>query len=176
MDWRYHLMLWHPRLFRPTTDEPYRTLGYPNCERGWQGVLVLLCRRIEMALGDREEFEFIRIKQKFGTLRLYWEAEASEETNAKIDNAVDLAVARSACTCEVCSREGRLHNNEGWLETRCAEHAVGTPVLPRYGTGFETVHRLRRRLGQAEVYYARYDRQADSLTEVEPPPSARRKV
>ena len=30
------------------------------------------------------------------------DAEASEDTKAKIGHAVDLAVARSACTCEQC--------------------------------------------------------------------------
>jgi hypothetical protein len=76
------------------------------------------CRRIEIELRDGANFEFVRIKQKMRILRLDWNAEASEDTEAKIGHAVDLAVARSACTCEICGAEGWLHDNMGWLGTR----------------------------------------------------------
>lgn len=174
MDWGYDLMLQHPRLFLPIAEEPRRSFGYPHCERGWQDIMVRLCRRIEIVLRDGETFEFVRVKQKFGILRVDWNADASEETEAKIGHAVDLAVARSACTCESCGAEGRLYDNTGRLETRCTEHAAGNPVPPRYGPGFETVRRLRRWRGQADIYYAQYDCESDTLTEV-PPPSASRK-
>jgi hypothetical protein len=42
-------------------------------------------------------------------------------------------------------------------------------VPPRYGLGFENVRRLRRWRGQDDVYYARYDRGTDTLTEMSPP-------
>ncbi|WP_165941766.1 MULTISPECIES: hypothetical protein [unclassified Bradyrhizobium] len=173
MNWPRDLMLWHPRLFLTMMEEPSRSFGYPHCERGWQDILIRLCRRIEIALGEREEFEFVRIRQKMGILRVDWDAEASEDTEAKIGHAVDLAVARSACTCEICGAEGRLYHNKGWLGTRCAEHAAGEPVARRYGHGFENMRRLRRWRGQADIYFARYDRETDTLTEV-PPPSQER--
>jgi hypothetical protein len=169
IDWRRDLMLWHPRLFLTMTEEPSRSFGYPYCERGWQDILVRLCRRIEIALRDRETFEFVRIKQKMGILRVDWDAEASDSTEAAIGHAVDLGVARSAGTCEICGAEGRLYSNRGWLGTRCGEHAAGDPVPPRYGRGFENVRLLRRWRGQADVYYARYDRETDTLTEVPRP-------
>jgi hypothetical protein len=169
IDWRRDLMLWHPRLFLTMTEEPSRSFGYPHCERGWQDILVRLCRRIEIALRDRETFEFVRIKQKTGILRVDWDAEASDSTEAALGSAVDLAVARSACTCEICGAKGRLYSNRGWLGTRCGEHAAGDPVPPRYGHGFENVRRLRRWRGQADAYYARYDRETDTLTEVPRP-------
>ena len=168
-DWRLDLMAWHPRLFLVLADEPERSFGYPLCERGWRDILVRLCRRIEAALRDGETFEFVRIKQKLGILRVDWDAEASEDTETTIGHAVDLAVARSACTCEICGAEGRLYDNSGGLGTRCTEHAAGDPVQPRYGHGFENVRRLRRWRGQADVYYARYDRETDTLTEVSRP-------
>jgi hypothetical protein len=43
------------------------------------------------------------------------------------------------------------------------------PEEPSRGHGFETVRRLRRWRGRADVYYARYDRQTDTLTEVPQP-------
>jgi hypothetical protein len=169
IDWRRDLMLWHPRLFLTITEEPGRSFGYPHCERGWQDILVRLCRRIEGALRDRETFEFVRIKQKMGILRVDWDAEASDETKSSIGYAVDLAVARSACTCEICGAEGSRHIDHGRFATLCDRHAAGDRVPNR--AGFENVRRLRRRRGQADMYYARYNRESDTLTEV-PPPSA----
>lgn len=169
MDWAHDLLLRHRRLFVLTEGEPIRSFGYPFCGRGWQDILERLCGRIEGALGDGETFEFVRIKQKLGILRLDWEAEASEDTEDAIGHAVNLAVARSACTCEICGREGRLHNNKGWLETRCTDDAASDPVPPRFGRGFENVRRLRRWRGHADIYFARYDRDTDTLIEVPPP-------
>ena len=169
VNWRLDLMLSHPRLFEVMSDEPHLSFGYPNCEEGWRDVLVRLCVRIETALREDECFQFVRIKQKFGVLRADYDYEGPEETEAKIGHAVDLAVALSAGTCEICGAEGRLYSNSGWLGTRCGEHAVGDPVPPRYGLGFEHVRRLRRWRGQTDVYYARYDRETDTLTEVPRP-------
>jgi hypothetical protein len=168
-NWRIDLMRAHPRLFDVMADEPEMSFGYPNVQEGWRDILERLCGRIEAALRDGETFQFVRIKQKMGILRVDWDAEPSEETEATIGHAVDLAVARSACTCEICGAEGRLHSNRGWLGTRCAEHAAGDPVPPRYRHGFENVRLLRRWRGQADVYWARYDRETDTLTEVPPP-------
>ncbi|MCK1606348.1 hypothetical protein IVB02_34400 [Bradyrhizobium sp. 166] len=169
MDWGRELMLRHRRLFVMMTDEPFRS-GYPLCGRGWQDILMRLCRRIEAALGEGEIFEFSQIRQRRGILGIKWDGEASEGTEAKIGEAAHLAVARSACTCEVCGRAGSLHNNKGWLQTRCAEDAVGGErVPPRFGVGFENVRRLRRWRGHADIYFARYDRETDTLTEVPPP-------
>jgi hypothetical protein len=172
VNWRLDHMLSHPRLFEVMSDEPHLSFGYPLCEEGWREILETLCTRIESALQEDESFQFVRIKQKFGILRVDCDYEGPQGTEAKVDHAVDLAVARSACTCEICGAEGRLYSNRGWLGTRCAEHAAGDPVPPRYGHGFENVRRLRRWHGQADVYYAHYDRGTDTLTEV-PRPTTR---
>ncbi|MGY4330225.1 hypothetical protein ACVWWG_004642 [Bradyrhizobium sp. LB7.2] len=47
--------------------------------------------------------------------------------------------------------------------------AAGEPVPPRFGAGFENVRRLRRWRGHADMYFASYDRDTDTLTEVPPP-------
>jgi hypothetical protein len=56
--------------------------------------------------------------------------------------------------------------NRGWLGIRCGEHAAGDSVSPRYG---QNVRRLRRWRWKADLYYARYDRETDTLTEVPRP-------
>jgi hypothetical protein len=166
-DWRIELMQAHARLFDLMAGEPERSVGYPNCKDGWQDILERLCTRIENALRADESFEFIRIKQKFGVARIDWDGDVSDETRTKIGEAINLAVARSASTCEICGAEGRLYSNRGWVATACAEHAAGDPVPVR--PGFENVRLLRRRPGAADMYHARYDRETDSLTEVSPP-------
>ncbi|HEY0570544.1 MAG TPA: hypothetical protein VGD16_03305 [Enterovirga sp.] len=166
-DWRIDLIRAHPRLFEIMPDEPERSFGYPLCEAGWRDILERLCIRIENALRANETFEFVRIKQKLGVLRVDWDGEVSEETKVPIGEAVNLAVARSACSCEICGAEGRLYSNRGWLATRCAEHAAGAPVPVR--PGFENLRFMRRTPGTANMYYARYDRETDTLTEVSPP-------
>jgi hypothetical protein len=140
------------------------SIGYPLCNAGWRDILEPLCIRVESA--ENETFKFVRIKQKFGVLRVYWDGEISNETRTKILNAINLAVARSACTCELCGTAGRLYSNRRWLATRCAEHALGDlkPIEP----GFENIHILRRVFGEPGRFHARYDRESDILTEVSP--------
>jgi hypothetical protein len=166
-DWRIDLMKAHPRLFEIMPDEPDRSFGYPLCEAGWRDVLVRLCTRIENALQYNETFQFVRIKQKFGIARIDWDGEMSDETRLRISEAIDKAVARSACTCEICGAQWHLYNRRGWLATRCAEHTAGDPVPVR--AGLENVRMLRRRPGRPDVYHARYDRETNTLTEVSPP-------
>ena len=165
-DWRIELNEAHPRLFHLPAAGPECSFGHPLCEAGWRDILQRLCARIENALQVSETFEFVRLTQKLGILRIVWNGEVSEENKVRIGEAVNLAVARSACSCEICGAEGRLYSNRGWLATRCAEHAAGDPVPVR--PGLENVRFLRRTPGTANMYYARYDRATDTLTEVSP--------
>jgi hypothetical protein len=168
VDWRLNLMLSHPRLFEVMRDEPHLSFGYPLCGSGWRDLLDRLCVRIEGALQENESFQFVRIKQKFGILRVDWDGEVPDPTRFRIGEAINLAVARSGCTCETCGAVGRRYVDRGWLATACIEHAVGDPAEQRHG---ENVYLLRRVPGRTEMYLARYDREADTLTEVPPPAS-----
>jgi hypothetical protein len=166
-NWRNDFMRAHPRLFGVMEGEPQHSFGYPLCQAGWRDVVERLCARIENALGDGETFEFVRLTQKVGILRVVWDGEVSEQTKVRIGEAVNLAVARSACSCEICGAEARLYSNRGWLATRCADHRAGdrVPVAP----GFENVRILRRRPGRPDMYHARYDRETDTLKEISSP-------
>jgi len=170
-EWRIDLMQARARLFDLMPDDPERSFGYPNCKEGWRDILERLCTRIENALGENETFEFVRIRQKFGGLRIDWEGEVSDHSKAKIREAVDLAVARSTCICEVCGAVGRLYINRNWLATGCAEHGVGDPVPDR--PGFENLLRVRlfNAEGRPTLAYRRYDRETDTLSDIMPRPS-----
>jgi hypothetical protein len=112
-------------------------------------------------------FSALQIKEKYGTLRFYWTGRLSKEAEARVDEAIDLAEARSACTCELCGEEGRLHRKGGWLMTRCAAHAEGRAVETELR--FENVHIMERTVGGTrEVLCRRYDRATDSFIAVPP--------
>ena len=168
-DWKIELIRAHTRLFRPPKGYLEGAQGYPECNEGWRDLIDRACVRIENALDNGDPVKIVQIKEKYGTLRFYWSGRLPSETEAKVREVVSLAEARSACTCEICGAEGRLYGQRDWLATRCAEHAAGDHVPPRYGLGFENIRRLRRWRGQADVYFARYDRESDTLIEVPPP-------
>ena len=97
-DWRIELLQQHHRLFHGPIDRPYAAQGYPNCEEGWRDLLERCCARIEAALAEGGAFRVLQIKEKFGELRFYWSGDMSNAARAEVEEAIALAVARSACT------------------------------------------------------------------------------
>jgi hypothetical protein len=161
-DWRIELMAAHPRLFGVGSQ------GYPECGEGWLDLLERCCVRIEAAISECDRFTAEDIKSKYGTLRFYWGGRLSDAAKAQIEEAIELAEARSACTCETCGAAGRLYDRGGWLATACPEHARGEPVPIKPGReNLRIVGRLvedRIRI----VSCRRYDRDTDSFVDVDP--------
>ena len=166
-DWRVDLIEAHPGLFLcPPVPRRLRR-GYPDCEEGWRDLLERACDRIEAAV-EGGAFRVLQIKEKYGTLRFYWDGELSPEAETKVEEAIALAYVRSACTCEICGAEGRLYSRGGWLATACAQHARGeaVPIKP----GFENL-RIDRRIveGRVQIIFCRrYDRAGDTFVDVDP--------
>jgi hypothetical protein len=144
-DWRIELMEAHPNLFHPSQAHPERVNGYPACGDGWRDLLERACDRIESALAEGGAFNVFQIKEKFGTLRFYWDGEVSPETRSRTDEAIALAEARSACTCETCGEPGRLYQIAGWYKTACNAHADVEPVHVKAGRENARQTSLRRR-------------------------------
>jgi hypothetical protein len=167
-NWQRDLVWRHPDLFNVAKHGGTYTPGYPECGPGWRDLLERACGRIQAAVAaDGGTFSALQIKEKYGTLRFDWTGRLSKEAEALIDEAIDLAEARSACTCELCGEEGRVHRKGGWLMTRCATHAEGRAVEtePR----FENVHIMERTVGKRrEVICRRYDRATDTFIAVPP--------
>jgi hypothetical protein len=167
-DWRIELIEAHARLFRHANGHPEAAQGYPECDEGWCDLLERACVRIENALDNGDTFKIAQIKEKLGTLRFYWDGKLSEHVKAAVEEAIALATARSACTCEICGAEGRLHNRGGWLATACAEHARGeaVPIKP----GFENLRIVWGTFtGHVRIVSCRrYDRATDSSVDVAP--------
>jgi hypothetical protein len=60
----------------------------------------------------------IQIKEKFGTLRFYYENHTDF-----VDGLVSMATAMTAITCETCGHPGRLRSmNRRWIRTLCDTH------------------------------------------------------
>jgi hypothetical protein len=92
-----------------TGGSPGAAQATPECGEGWRDLLERGCARIRAAVqADGGSLKATQIKEKYATLRFYWEGALSPEADARVDEIVDLAKARSACTCEVCGEEGRL--------------------------------------------------------------------
>ena len=168
-DWRFDLIEANPDLFRPLPDNPGVAQASPECGAGWQDLLERACTRIRAAVqADSGTFKFTQIKEKYGTARLYWEGALSPEADARVEEIIDLAEARSACTCEVCGAEGHLHRAGSWLMTRCAAHARGHPVPEKPGWENVTISRVDARGSKTVIVKRRrYFRVTDSFVEID---------
>lgn len=73
---------------------------------GWRPLVARAVAAIEAAGGEVEQ-----VKEKFGTLRVYYCGPDVPEINA-IERV-------SALTCETCGAPGRMRTRGYWLMTRC---------------------------------------------------------
>jgi hypothetical protein len=130
---------------RPGNEmRPYSMFGI-ECGDGWYNILNSLCFQIQSHIDWIEQVnqgiiernkkedpegqinqqmlqEYIpqaivtQVKEKFGTLRFYYDG-----GDEKIDGMVTMAEAMSAVTCEVCGNAGKFRGR-GWYYTACDKH------------------------------------------------------
>lgn len=105
----------YPKLFRDCNKSPKETLMCWGCEcgNGWYGILAELFEQ----LSKYEDIVLVQVKEKFGTLRVYYTG-STDEDYEEIEKFIDEAEGKSAITCEICGNEGKL-SNKGWLITLC---------------------------------------------------------
>ena len=118
---------------------------------GWLGIVTKACEEIDALLGDdRHQFEYIQIKEKFGTLRVYWRMRGNssairidlispdgiasyssdkkskdpgdEGLRKRISEIVAAAENASKTACIVCGQPGRLDKANWYLLTLCLDH------------------------------------------------------
>lgn len=169
--WQDALVARYPKIFVLTENGRTCTPGWPVTGDGWRELIETAARRISeaVAAAPPATVTVVQVKQKYGTLRVYWhgnDLSASAEQN--VQNAVALAEARSACSCEICGAPGVLHSRGDWLSTACSDHARGEPVP--VSPGFENLHIVRAYdAGRYPIASCvRYVRETDSFIEVDP--------
>jgi hypothetical protein len=169
--WQAALVARYPRLFRLQVDGRSQTPGFPEVGDGWRTLVETAVGRIAqvVAAAPPASVSIVQVKEKFASLRLYWRGESlSREAENTVADAVALAEARSACTCEICGGPGVLHRAGGQLHIACAAHAKGKPVAVE--KGWENLHLVRgyRDEKVALILCRRYDREADTFVDVDP--------
>jgi hypothetical protein len=150
----------YPKLFKDVNKSPKETLICFGCEcnDGWFDILDNLCGFITNLQKSRSYFltkkdgefisfhcpdvTFVQIKEKYGTLRVYWhfsdwdytelssQIKDSEELDKHIsrytdviESAIDFCEYLSSKTCEVTGKPGKLYS-DGWCVTLCKEEAI----------------------------------------------------
>jgi hypothetical protein len=158
----------HLQLHRKRTD-----LHDPLVGDGWRDLVERAVGRFAdlLAAAPSARVTVVEIKAKYATLRMYWDgANLTKATEDSIAEAVALAEARSACSCETCGAAGVVHRVGRQLLIACAEHAMGGAPVPIIEPGWENIHLVRgTRNGKAAILVCRrYDRASESFVDVDP--------
>jgi hypothetical protein len=168
--WRDALVERHPDLFQVGTDG--RTPGRPTVDDGSQDLVERAVARIAAAVSGAPAgcLRIMQIKEKFGTLRLYKRAGAgfTDAMGDAVQEAIDLAEARSACTYERCGEAGRLFRDAGLYLTACDVHGRGSPVFVRPGRENLRLRHFRTKASGSVVRLRRYIRETDSFVDIDP--------
>ena len=126
-----------------------------ECGPGWESIIRGLCGAIQSKISNQSMYtgglygkircpqvEFTQVKQKFGTLRVYWTFSSDcplftdefkskcdditklqpviDRYQASINGMVHYAEHLSEITCEVCGKPGKLRGTS-WVTTLCDE-------------------------------------------------------
>ncbi len=93
------------------------------CGEGWYNIIDQLCDNIQSHIDwqakqgkDIPQVVAMQVKEKFGTLRFYYNG-----GDDVIDGMVRMAESMSAVTCEECGAPGTT-GGQGWITTRCETH------------------------------------------------------
>ena len=168
--WRRRLVDHYPDIFVRTDHGEASVHGYPFVGEGWSDIVEVLIERIA-ARAPRGSHRIDLIGEKHGWLVLgvqRVQAGLDSDILAAVDEAVALAEARSACTCQICGESGVMRDDHGWLATLCDGHARGEPVPVR--RGWENIELVIAMTGghPRASRARRYDRRSDSFVEVDP--------
>jgi hypothetical protein len=138
-----------PNLYRrmysmPPGKRPFWTIEAfgLECGDGWYNIIYNLSSNIEklivaMPEDQREPYNVVQVKEKFGGLRFYMDSETDEMSNLISD-----AEEESYKTCEECGKPGKQIGG-GWIKTLCAEH--------RYERVVNNLGRVRKELKEFDA-------------------------
>jgi len=100
-----------------------KKLDYIECDIGWFDIIDdVLKEALNIAFEEEEDLQIVQIKEKFGGLRVYYEADIEDEDRRRrLDDLIYRAESLSYKTCEVCGEEGKPRKG-GWIKTLCNDH------------------------------------------------------
>jgi len=96
-----------------------------ECNDGWYDLLYKTCEKLEPLVTkwlkeNPKDFDFkprfSQVKEKYGTLRIYWTSATD-----KMYAITDTAERKSAKVCETCGNSGKVRG-QGWLYCACIKH------------------------------------------------------
>lgn len=93
---------------------------------GWYCVLDQMLTSMQEAGFDQQTDRITQVKEKFGTIRVYFALDQSIERGAERMEQIRKAMHeadKSARTCETCGEASRLMVTNGMIMTRCVDHA-----------------------------------------------------
>jgi hypothetical protein len=82
-----------------------------ECGEGWYDLIEYAASKLE---GLHQGIEFVQIKEKFGTSRIYVNNHTDE-----VEKILQFVEQESSTTCEMCGAKGTLFVDLGWWKTRC---------------------------------------------------------
>ncbi len=91
--------------------------------KGWETLFDELCKELtEYVTRKNLIFQITQVKEKFGTLRVYFQLEGNDTEYIEVQKIVDKYEKKSSYICEVCGVEGKIRNNNGWVKVLCESH------------------------------------------------------
>jgi hypothetical protein len=126
----------YPKILRDMGGNPKQTCmawGI-ECDNGWFDLLDKTMEKIQyicdLTVSSPTPTEFVatQIKEKFGTLCLYYSLSGSGSgdrlTAAIVEDIVNTAARKSSSICEVSGKHGTPCHRGGWLKTLSREEAA----------------------------------------------------
>ena len=102
-----------------------------ECGDGWVELIRLVCNCFTLKLSEKEvkDIKFAQIKEKFGLLRIYFDAKFPKSADNKVFNELHTIISTmegvSSIVCEDCGqiRNGKFNVGmkvlSGWIMTKC---------------------------------------------------------
>ena len=125
----------YPKILRDYGGDIMKTamhFGFQH-ENGWEEILDKCMEKIQYLCdafsknGKEVQVFFTTVKEKFGTLRVYYDIEGEVDNPLLFDDIVDDIIGQterqSATTCEVTGKYGESCHRGGWCKTLCYEEA-----------------------------------------------------
>jgi hypothetical protein len=120
-------LAWYDRMEK---EYPDLFTVHPECGAGWEGLLREVFDVVKVQITDPAQFRLLQIKEKFGGLRFYYGLDdVSDEAHEAIRNAVNAAEEKSARTCELTGKPGKMISRNGWICVRADEDIKETDIV-----------------------------------------------